>query len=107
MDEKATHVTSVLLEMLLVPCAKKKEDITKLFVAVEERNPYMTYLMTLESMTDHFAECNFHTESKEDSWTLDQEYEEMWTATLNVNEHPTTIKLDTGAAVSVISSNEP
>ena len=50
-----------------------------------------------ESMTDHFAECNFHTESKEDSeffmGSLDQEYEEMWTATLNVNEHPTTFKL--------------
>ena len=43
----------------------------------------------IDSMTDHFAECNFHTENKEDSefflGSLDQKYEEMWTATLNVN----------------------
>ena len=62
-------------------------------------------------MSDHFAECNFHMENKEVSefflGSLDQEYEEMWTATLKFNGHPTSFKLDTGAAVSVISSNEP
>ena len=64
-----------------------------------------------DSMSDHFAECNFHMENKEDSefflGSLEQEYDEMRTATLKVNGHPTTFKLDTGAAVSVISSNEP
>ena len=45
-DENATHVTRALLEMLLVPCAKK-EDITKLCVVVEEINPYMSFMMTL------------------------------------------------------------
>ena len=94
--------------MLLVPCAKK-EDITKLFVAVEKKKSIHELSDDTDSMTDHLAKCNFHTESKEDSEfsLLDQDHEQMWMATLNVNEHPTTFKLDIGAAVSVISNNEP
>ena len=39
--------------------------------------------------------------------SINQGFNDHWTATLSVNGHPTVFKLDTGASVSVVCSSEP